>query len=128
MEVSKSEQMVTALEATIGRELTDDEKSGIAVWSKSFDLAHFIEGFPQEWQVFKEMLISYLGDLKSQWDRLEDTDPANVGNLEVMHAQVYGANKVIGSFIRDVENAPNLMREVPEVVTQNAGQLRSMPS
>ena len=126
--VSKTEQMVTALELTVKRPLTDEERSGIEVWSKSFDLAHFIEGFPQEWKVFKEMLESYLGDFREQWKRAAETDPATVGNLDVMQAQLYGATKVIGSFIYDVEHSPERIREVPEVVSEHAGELRSMPS
>jgi hypothetical protein len=125
---SKTEQMVTALEVTVGRPLTDEERAGIEVWSKSFDLAHFIEGFPQEWKIFKEMLESYLGDFHGQWVRAGETDPANVGDLSVIQAQLYGANKVISSFIFDVEHAPERIREVPDVVAQHAGELRSMPS
>jgi hypothetical protein len=128
MEPSKTEQMVAALELSLKRDLSDDEKSGLEIWSKSFELAHFIEGFPNEWKMFKGMLESYLADRKQQWDDLKDTDPKDIGNLEVMHAQFYGANQVISRFIRDVENAPHLMRQVPEVVAENAGQLRAMPS
>jgi hypothetical protein len=128
MAVSKTEQMVSALEVTVKRPLTDEERSGIEVWSKSFDLAHFIEGFPQEWKLFKEMLESYLGDFNGQWIRAGVSDPATVGELNVIQAQLYGANKVISSFIFDVEHAPDRIREVPEVVQQHAGELRSMPS
>ena len=126
--MSKTELMISALESDLSRELTDEEKSGIEVWSKSFELAHFIEGFPLEWSLFKEMLCSYLSDFKDQWDSLRAQDPSKVGNLDVMHAQFYGANKIVESFIRDVESAPLAIREIPEIVKQNAGRLRAMPS
>ena len=126
--VSKAEQMVTALEGIVKQPLTDEEKAGLEVWSKSFDLAHFIEGFPQEWKLFKEMLESYLGDFRGQWERAGTTDPSTVGDLDVIQAQLYGANKVISSFIYDVEHSPERIREVPDVVAEHAGELRSMPS
>jgi hypothetical protein len=125
---SKTEQMVTALEVTINRPLTDEERSGIEVWSKSFDLAHFIEGFPQEWKLFKEMLQSYLSDFRGQWERAGATDPATIGDLKVIQAQLYGAEKVISAFVFDVEHSPDRIREVPEVVAEHAGELRSLPS
>jgi hypothetical protein len=128
MEASKTEQMVAALETELKRDLTDEEVAGIEVWSKSFELAHFISGFPQEWKLFKEMLESYRADFKAQWERVGETDPEHVGSLDVLHAQLYAANKLVSSFIRDVEAAPQNIREVPEVVAQNAGRLRAIPS
>ena len=125
---TKTEQMVAALEEIIGRKLADEETSGLEVWSKSFDLAHFIEGFPQQWSLFKEMLESYLKDFEEQWDGVKGKDPATCGDLGIIHAQVYGANSVVRAFIQDVENSPERMREVPEIVKQNAAQLRSVPA
>ena len=125
---TKAEQMSAALEEIIGRKLEDEEISGLEIWSKSFDLAHFIEGFPQQWGIFKEMLESYLKDFEEQWEKVKKTDPAVCGDLAIIHAQVYGANRVVQAFIQDVENSPERMREVPEIVKQNATQLRSVPA
>jgi hypothetical protein len=128
--MSKTEQMVVALEGIVKKPLTDEEKAGLEVWSKSFDLAHFIEGFPQEWKLFKEMLESYLGDFEDQWKRAGKTNPSSpeIANLDVLQAQLYGASHVVSAFIYDVEHAPDRIREVPEVVQEHAGELRSMPS
>jgi hypothetical protein len=125
---TKTEQMSAALEEIIGRKLQDEEISGIEIWSKSFDLAHFIEGFPQQWSLFKEMLQAYLKDFEEQWDGVKGKDPKDCGDLAVIHAQVYGANRVVRAFIEDVESSPERMREVPEIVKQNASALRSVPA
>ena len=127
MAATKTEQMTAALEEITGRKLEDEEVSGLEIWNKSFDLAHFIEGFPQQWSLFKEMLESYLKDFEEQWENIKGRDPASCGDLSVIHAQVYGANRVVRAFIQDVENSPERMREVPEIVKQNAAQLRSVP-
>jgi hypothetical protein len=126
--MEKTEQMVTALEVIAKRELTDDEKLGLEVWSKAHDLAHFFQGFPLEWKLFREMLEGYLKDFKDQWELAGVSNPSNVGNLEVVQAQLYGASKVVSAFIYDVEHAPERIREVPDIVAEHAGELRSMPS
>jgi len=126
--VTKTEQMTAALEEITGRKLEDEEVTGLEIWHKSFDLAHFIEGFPQQWSLFKEMLESYLKDFEEQWENIKGRDPASCGDLSVIHAQVYGANRVVRAFIQDVENSPERMREVPEIVKQHASALRSVPA
>ena len=128
MPTEKSEKMVRALEDVVARPLTDEESASVEIWSKAHDLEHFVTGFPQEWERFKEMLLSYLSDFEEQWDDLKGRDPRGCGDLAVQHAQLYGANKVVRTFIQDVEAAPERIREVPEIVKQNASQLRATPA
>ena len=122
----KSEQIIKGLESLVKKELTDDEKDSVVCWQKFHELAHFVQGFPQDWLNFKEMLVSYLDDLHEQWMRLTSTAPGSTGELAVMHAQVYGARRVINSFIEDVETAPEKIRDIPEIIRENAEQLRNL--
>lgn len=124
---SQYELVIAALKDIYHRDLTEEEENGVQIWTKCREIAHFVESYPLEWKIFREMLESYLDDFRQQWDEAQDRDPAKVGNLEVMHAQVYGAKHVITAFIRDVQNAPNLAKEVPETVKEGYRQMKSMP-
>ena len=126
--MDKTEQMFAALKADFGRDLTEEEENGIQVWQKCRELSHFVEGFPQEWQVFKQMLNNYLADFDAQWKDAMKQEPGKIGNLEVMQAQAYGAWKVVSTFIQDVENAPLLAKEVPESIKEWARIVRAAPA
>jgi hypothetical protein len=127
MEVSRTEQMLVGLESIFKRPLTEDEKDSVIVWDKCRDISNFLTGFPQEWALFKEMLEDSVADLKDQWNGLIDKPPSMAENLSVAHAQAYGAHAAISGFIRSVEAAPELAKNVPETVKEGYQQLRSMP-
>lgn len=119
-------EIIEGIANLAGRDLTDDEKNDALLWYKNVDLAHFYQGFPQEWKLFKEMLMDYVKQFRETWERAMDADPGSVGDLRIMHAQVFGARKVINSFIEDVESSPIKMRDIPDLVKSNAEQIREI--
>lgn len=125
--MDKTEQMLAALKADFGRDLTEEEENGIQIWQKCRELSHFVEGFPQEWSIFKQMLKNYLSDFERQWQNAMTQEPGKIGDLAVMQAQAYGAQKVVSAFISDVENAPLLAKEVPESIKEWARIVRAVP-
>lgn len=123
-----TEEVVAGLESVFKRPLTEDEKDSVLVWYKCKDLAHFVEGFPQEWQLLKEMFERQLTDFREQWISAIDRAPGNFDvSFDVMHAQVYAATSVINSIIQGTEMAGTLAKQVPEIVKEGASQLHALP-
>lgn len=126
--MDKTEQVFAALKADFGRDLTEEEENGILIWQKCRDMAHFVEGFPQEWDVFKQILQGHLASFELQWKRLMQQEPGKIGNLEVEQAKVYGACSIVSAFIQEVESAPILAKEVPESIKEWARITRAVPA
>src|SRR5262249_36339333 len=111
----------------LGRELTDEEKNDVIVWEKCRDLSHFVEGFPHEWKLMREMLLSQVIDVRNQWNSLLMKSPSPELNIEIMHAKANGACEAISNFIASVDNAPDLAREVPSIIKNSIEVLRAAP-
>jgi len=121
------EDLIANVGVTLGRPLTDEETNQIIVWEKCRDLSHFVEGFPNEWKLMKEMAYTSIKDVQAQWNEFLLRDPSPDVDIKVAHAKAVGACNAIANFVASVENAPQLAREVPEVLKTSIEVMRAAP-
>lgn len=128
MKATVTEQMIAGLESVFGRKLTDEEHDQVVVWQKCRDAAHFVECFPSEWKMFKDMLSEHIEDARQRWIDLLHTPPNKLSaGIELLHAHTNGIFETFTNFIDTVEAAPEMAKQVPDAVKEGVQQMRSQP-
>lgn len=125
--MQKTIEMIAGLESIFQRPLTDDEKNDVAVWTKSQQLDHFITGFPDEWNVVKEMLESARQDVANQWLVLLTTHPDDVKDVARLHAVAYASYHAYANIIASAEGTSERVRQVPEAIKEGLRVMQSVP-
>lgn len=124
--MKKSIEMIAGLESIFQRPLTDEEKVDVTIWAKSQQLDHFIKGFPDEWDVVKEMLETARQDVISQWMSLLTVHPDGV-DVAKAHAVAYGSYQAYTNILQGAEGTSYRAEQVPEAIKEGLRMMQAAP-
>lgn len=125
--MDKSKEMIAGLESLFRRELTEDEKVDVAVWTKCQTLDHFITSFPVEWSVLREMMDTARKDVVEQWLGLMRTHPDKIKDITKSHAVAYASYQAYSNLIESAEGTSDRVKEVPEAIKEGVRIMQSAP-
>lgn len=125
--MEKSKEMIAGLESLFQRPLTEDEKTDVIVWTKCQQLDHFISGFPNEWNVIREMLDSSRQDVANQWLVLLTTHPDDIKDLAKLHAIAYASYHAYSNIIASSEGTSEQVKQVPEAIKEGLRLMQAVP-
>lgn len=117
-----TEDLISLIEKSNGKLLTDEERAEIELWEKGRALLHQVNG--PGWNVVLEMLQSYV---TQHVNSLMALDPVQKDEVAATHAVMYAAGRIFRLFQEDVQSAIDAARHTPEVLKQGLRRTSPVP-